>query len=221
MIVQVYGITTVDDARMVAALGVDHVGVVPEDRGNWDGVSVDQATAIVDALPAGVSSVVLSLATEVDDVLATARAVPGDYVHVVRTDVVGVDGIAAIRAAAHAQVMATVAVDGLDAIAVAQAMATVADVLLLDSRAPDTGIVGASGLVHDWSVSERVVRAVGVPVVLAGGLGPDNVTEAVTRVRPWGVDSETRTSTDHDRRRKDPDRVQRFVERARRAAVPS
>jgi phosphoribosylanthranilate isomerase len=78
-----------------------------------------------------------------------------------------------------------------------------------------TGVVGASGLVHDWSVSASVVAAVDVPVFLAGGLGPENVVAAIERVRPAGVDSETRTSRDGDRRRKDPDRVRRFIELAR------
>jgi phosphoribosylanthranilate isomerase len=54
-------------------------------------------------------------------------------------------------------------------------------------------------------------------VILAGGLGPDNVIEAIRRTRPAGVDSETRTSRDDDRRRKDPERVRLFIQRARAA----
>jgi phosphoribosylanthranilate isomerase len=52
-------------------------------------------------------------------------------------------------------------------------------------------------------------------VILAGGLGPENVAEAIARVRPAGVDSETRTSRDDDRRRKDLAKVEAFIERAR------
>ena len=76
----------------------------------------------------------------------------------------------------------------------------------------------ASGHTHDWDLSARVVAAVDVPVFLAGGLGPENVAEAIRRTRPFGVDSETRTSRDPDRRRKDPDRVRRFLIEARAAA---
>ncbi len=215
VIAQVYGITTVDDARTVAALGADRVGVVPEiTPDNWDGVDVDTANAILSALPESVTSVVLSLATTVDAVVATARAVPGDVVHVVRTDVLDPGALAAIRAELRRPVMATVAVDGPGALDHAVALARVADYLLLDSRHPSTGIVGASGHTHDWSLSATIVQRVDRPVVLAGGLGPDNVEEAIRCVRPWGVDSETRTSRDDDRRRKDPDRVHEFVERA-------
>ena len=222
MIVQVYGITTVADARMVAELGADHVGIVPEHRGNWDGVEVDVANAIVDALPEHVAAVVLSLGTTVHDVVATARAAPGDWLHVVRTDVLGADGLRAIRDATGARLMATVAIDGPEAVGRAHALSAQADALLLDSRDPASAVVGASGHTHDWSVSAAVVAAVvPAPVILAGGLGPDNVHDAIAQVAPWGVDSETRTSTDADRRRKDPDRVQRFVENARRATTRS
>ena len=58
-----------------------------------------------------------------------------------------------------------------------------------------------------------------VPVVLAGGLSPDNVAEAIRHVRPAGVDSFTWTNTTADSRRKDPERVRGFVEEARRAAA--
>jgi phosphoribosylanthranilate isomerase len=215
VIAQIYGITTVDDARMVAALGADHVGVVPETTpDNWDGVDVDTAHAILRCLPASVAGVVLSLATDVDAVLGTARAVPGDVVHVVRTDVLGAADLAAIRREAARPLMATVGVDGPEAVARARTVASVADYLLLDSRHPTTGVVGASGHTHDWAVSATIVREVARPVILAGGLGPGNVEAAIRRVRPWGVDSETRTSRDDDRRRKDPDRVREFVERA-------
>ena len=54
--------------------------------------------------------------------------------------------------------------------------------------------VGASGKVHDWNVSKAIVDSVKIPVVLAGGLSPENVREAIERVKPWGVDSLTHTN---------------------------
>jgi phosphoribosylanthranilate isomerase len=91
------------------------------------------------------------------------------------------------------------------------------DYLLLDSAHPQSGQVGATGLVHDWALSRRIAESSAVPVVLAGGLGPANVREAIEAVRPFGVDSETRTSRDDDRRRKDPEKVRVFIEQARSA----
>lgn len=117
------------------------------------------------------------------------------------------------------QIMCTIPVLGADAVSDARRYEDVADFLLLDTMDPATSVVGATGQTHDWDVSAAVVTAVHTPVVLAGGLGPDNVTAAaVARVRPAGVDSETHTSRADDRRRKDPERVRAFV-RAARARV--
>jgi phosphoribosylanthranilate isomerase len=104
-------------------------------------------------------------------------------------------------------------------VAVAREFAKVVDFLILDTQAPDIPGVGASGATHDWSVSHEIVRSVRVPVILAGGLSPENVADAVHAVRPWGVDSLTHTNrpTPGGGFRKDLDRVRAFVEAARAA----
>ena len=60
--------------------------------------------------------------------------------------------------------------------------------ILLDSMDPATGRVGGTGRTHDWNTSARLTAASPRPVVLAGGLNPDNVAEAIRRVRPFAVD---------------------------------
>jgi phosphoribosylanthranilate isomerase len=64
------------------------------------------------------------------------------------------------------------------------------DFILLDSRNPDgpARALRGTGNVHDWRVSSEIVRAVHCPVFLAGGLGPDNVAQAIADVAPFGVD---------------------------------
>jgi phosphoribosylanthranilate isomerase len=64
------------------------------------------------------------------------------------------------------------------------------DALLLDSGRPALAVkeLGGTGRVHDWSISAELVRAVSLPVFLAGGLTPANVADAVRRVGPFGVD---------------------------------
>ena len=65
------------------------------------------------------------------------------------------------------------------------------DAFLLDTFDPETGKTGATGKTHDWEISRRLVYEIARPVILAGGLTPDNVAEAIRMVRPWGVDSHT------------------------------
>jgi phosphoribosylanthranilate isomerase len=56
--------------------------------------------------------------------------------------------------------------------------------VLLDSHRPSDRQVGAVGVTHDWTISRRIVEHVQTPVMLAGGLGPDNVAEAIRAVGP-------------------------------------
>jgi phosphoribosylanthranilate isomerase len=113
------------------------------------------------------------------------------------------------------RLMLTVPVLNEDSVTQAQNLSEATDYLLLDSAHPQSGQVGATGLVHDWALSRRIVESCTAPSILAGGLGPTNVRNAIDAVRPHGVDSETRTSRDDDRRRKDPEKVRLFIERAR------
>ena len=74
------------------------------------------------------------------------------------------------------------------AIGAAQVVAGCSDYLLLDSHDPATGVVGATGLSHDWSVSTLIPPAVDVPVILAGGLTPENVAARIAEyARPGEV----------------------------------
>ena len=90
------------------------------------------------------------------------------------------------------------------------------DNFILDTDAPEYTGIGATGAVHDWAISAEIVRRVNVPVVLAGGLHPDNVAAAIRAVRPWAVDSFTHTNFPGTKR-KDPERVRAFVAAARSA----
>ena len=85
-----------------------------------------------------------------------------------------------------------VTVSGEDSIAqAARFCAPLWDAIILDSMDPITGRLGATGITHDWSLSSKIVNAASVPVILAGGLTPDNVVEAILTVRPAGVDTHT------------------------------
>lgn len=99
-----------------------------------------------------------------------------------------------------------------DPLAVARAHAPWVDAFLTDTYDPSTGRSGATGRTHDWSVSRALVAAGLRPVILAGGLTPENVAEAVRAVRPAGVDAHT--GLEDARGAKDPEKARRFVRAA-------
>jgi phosphoribosylanthranilate isomerase len=221
--VQIYTMQSTAEARAVAALGVDHIGVTPSRRGLPGEVDDATAAEICRALDGQATSVALSVETDLDAIETMVRTVQPDVVHLCGPP--GAVAPAAVaelrRALPGAAIMQAVAVTGPDAIDTARAYAAVADFLLLDSVAPGIPGVGAAGTVHDWEVSAAIVAAVAVPVFLAGGLSPDNVAEAVAIVGPWGVDSLTHTNQPLAAGgfRKDLGLVRRFVEAARHEAM--
>jgi phosphoribosylanthranilate isomerase len=89
------------------------------------------------------------------------------------------------------------------------------DAFFTDTYDPQTGATGATGKTHDWSVSRELVVRSPRPVILAGGLTPDNVSEAIHLVRPEGVDAHT--GLEDSEGRKDAAKVVRFVQAARTA----
>jgi phosphoribosylanthranilate isomerase len=220
MIVQIYGFTTPADVVAVRELAIDHIGVVlDEGFGTWDGVDEGTARSIVAEIPDSMVTVALSLGSDFDRIARTVDALQPHIVHLVRADQMTPEAVGEVRdRLTPTKVMTTVAVRDRSAIGVAQAYAECSHYLLLDSHDPATGIVGATGLTHDWSLSALIPPAVDIPVILAGGLGPENVKQAIAAVNPAGVDSETRTSRLDDKRRKDLDAVRRFVETARAIA---
>jgi phosphoribosylanthranilate isomerase len=219
VIVQIYSLTHPEDVAACARAGVDHFGVAGGGQPLPAAVSAARTRDLFAAVPDDRTSVALSAHADADAALDYARAVRPDVLHACA------DRTALPRAATAeltdrlptgVDLMRSVDVAGPDAVDVARDLDPVVDWLLLDTAAADVPGIGASGATHDWSVSRAVVDAVDVPVVLAGGLTPDNVAGAVREAGPAGVDSYTGTSLSE--RRKDRDAVDAFVRNARAAA---
>lgn len=217
MLVQIYEIGSVEEARTMAAAGVDHVGVLvgrgafPRER------SVAEARAIFAALPRRAKRVALSLSPDLGEIARVIEQAGPDIIHL---------GASAehFDAAMSAEVkrgypgvklMRSIPIVDETAIAFAKAHEGIADFLLLDSHAPGDAQIGALGRTHDWRISRRIVQTVAIPAILAGGLGPENVRDAIREVGPAGVDSKTKTDVPGTHA-KDIEAVRAFV----RAAKP-
>jgi phosphoribosylanthranilate isomerase len=151
VLVQIYGVTTPADAEMVNELGPDHVGVVLDEGFDaWDSVDVSTARAIVSKLT-DVVVVALSLAIERDQILRTLDTVSPRLLHLARAvDGMTYEALCALKVdIAPIGLIVTVPVVGSDAAKKAYDLAEAVDFLLLDRAHPTTGLVGATGLVHD------------------------------------------------------------------------
>lgn len=89
-----------------------------------------------------------------------------------------------------------------------------ADYYLLDSFNLKTNQVGGTGLVHDWNVSKSIVEKLDKPVFLAGGLNPNNVRDAISIVKPYGVD--VNSGCKNELGYKDKEKIKNFVNNAKK-----
>lgn len=89
------------------------------------------------------------------------------------------------------------------------------DAFITDTFDPKTGASGATGKTHDWSISRRLVELADKPVILAGGLTPENVKRAILEVRPAGIDSHT--GVEDSNGRKSREKVCKFLSEASEA----
>lgn len=90
--------------------------------------------------------------------------------------------------------------------------AAVVDSILLDTG--KAGKPGGTGCVHDWALSRRIARETRLPLILAGGLKPENVQEAIRVVSPYAVDTASGVETSG---KKDAVKIKKFIEEVRYA----
>ena len=103
------------------------------------------------------------------------------------------------RALPYLKIIKAVSVTGKESISNAKKFDGYVDSIILDSRTHDR--LGGTGVTHDWTISRAIVKELTIPVILAGGLTPDNLYNAITTVRPYAVDVNSGVETEH---RKDP-----------------
>jgi len=242
MITQIYEIQTPEEAEACAALGADHIGSVLVSRDDWRQPVVRQAARRT--RQAGKKHCLIPLFGGVDDVSRALDYYEPDIVHFCDA-LVDSEGrllppgpLLELQESLHArfpglQIMRSIPVRAhgsrseAQTLEAARAFEAASDWLLIDTwlgaENPE-GFIGITGRTADRDVSAELVRRSRVPVILAGGLSPENVHDAVLRVRPAGVDSCTLTNARGSdgkpiRFRKDLDKVGRFVREARDARV--
>lgn len=195
--VKICGITRLEDLQAAARAGADAIGLVfypPSPRA----VDVASARVLVAAAPPFVTTVGLFVDMAPDEVRSIVAATGIDLVQFHGNETpeqcraVGRPYIKAVRMAPEVDLE--------------QLAATYHDArgLLLDSY--DRDRPGGTGETFDWA---RIPTGLSLPVVLAGGLRPDNVAQAVAEVAPWAVD--VSSGVEQAKGIKDPDKIVAFI----------
>ncbi len=215
MLTQIYEVSTEDEARAISALGIDRVGVLVGDGRFPRELPLASAMNVARAISPPAKFCALFLTADIPMVATWALQLRPAIVHLGASAelVAPGDVIELKRTLPATPIMRSVPVVGEESIAIAQSYDAIADFILLDSHRANDNQIGALGVTHDWRISRRIVELVRTPVILAGGLGPENVGDAIRAVAPHGVDSKTKTDRDGSHA-KDIDKVRRFRDAA-------
>jgi phosphoribosylanthranilate isomerase len=199
MKVQIYTLQSVEEALEVSSTGVQHIGITPSYIGLPGEISYEVAKSICNEVTE-VTKVALSVSSDLDEIVDMVMYVNPDILHLCgEPGEVNVKDIISLRNKLqnyerNIPIMQAISVEDNSAIEFAKEYENVCEYFILDTSTTLVQGVGASGKVHDWNISKSIVDTVKIPVILAGGLSPDNVKEAIAKVNPWGVDSLTHTN---------------------------
>lgn len=173
--VKICGLRDAQMMQAAAASGAAYVGLVffPKSPRH---VGIDHAAKIAIEVPLGVAKVALVVNAGEAQLDAILDKVPLDMLQLHGAE--SPERVAAIRARYGLPVMKAVGVAGSDDLAALDTYAQVADQILVDAKPPkDADLPGGNGLAFDWQLIAR--RRWSVPWMLAGGLSPANVVEAI------------------------------------------
>lgn len=174
--VKICGITRVEDGLQAARLGVDAIGLVFYEKSPRH-VSLQQAAEICAALPGFVTTVSLFFNATEDHVQQVLQALPVDLIQFH-----GSESAAFCRSFGRPYIKALGMADN-DRLLEQLNDYRDARAILLDSHAP--GAAGGTGQAFDW---HSIPRGLAANMILAGGLTPANIADAIHAVRPYGVD---------------------------------
>ena len=214
--IKICGITSVAEASLAERYGADAIGLLVGRRHRaCDFVKRDVAHKICQSVVPFITPVLVTHLEDPNQILRLVDAVPCPVLQL-HSDLLP-SVLATLRERLRPKkVIGKVSIQGRDALDRAREIESSVDAIVLDSVDPMTDRVGGTGKTHDWSLSAKIVANCKVPVVLAGGLTPQNVMEAIHIVRPFAVD--VNSGVEKPDGRKSKERIFRFIAAVRSAS---
>ena len=187
--VKICCIQSIEEAWLAIKYGASALGLVSEMPSGPGPISEKLIKEIAAIIPPGITSVLLTCKTNTQQIIEQQRKCGINAIQIVDRLEKGryqdfreaIPGISIIQ---------VIHVSGEESIEEAVSIAPHVDAILLDSGNLSLKVkeLGGTGRTHDWSISRKIRKSVDVPIFLAGGLNPENVTEAIRQVGPFGVD---------------------------------
>ncbi len=217
-IAQIYGIKSVSDAKMVTEMGADHLGVA---YGSPRFLNFDQAREVFNAIGDKAVKIGLTISYDLEEIVTMVTTVMPDILHL-SGDIAKFTPSQIVELKNRVKglkIMQALPANDPKIFDYVKEYEPVSDFFLIDTVKEGAGDIGATGLTHDLLIDKKIVEMTKIPCIIAGGLGSTNVAEAIRIVRPYGVDSLTKTNLDTPQgdHFKDPLKVKAFIESIRKA----
>ena len=178
-----------DDVQLALRYGIRSLGFVSEMPTSVGVIPEGLIRDLVQLVPSGVRTFLLTSEYDVNRIVAQQKFTCVNTLQLVSR--ITEDALVELRERLpDVSLVQVVHVTGMGAIEEARKISPYVDGILLDSGNPDKPEegLGGTGRIHNWELSAEIVKLVEKLVFLAGGLRPDNVAEAISRVHPYGVD---------------------------------
>lgn len=213
MIIQMAGITNVEDAVFCAQNGVDIIGLlVGQVHNSNEFISKQSAKEIKDALPPSTLTTLITHLEDADKIIDIAKYVDVDYIqlhsYIMESEVEKIK-----KALPDKKLLRLIHIDNGKILNDISRFKYV-DFYFTDSINKKTNQFGGTGLMHDWSVDKKLIQSLDKPVFIAGGLNPDNVAQIIEYCKPYGVDVNSGCRAEKGGR--DFEKVKLFVKNAKR-----
>lgn len=212
--VKICGITREEDLATAVAAGADAVGFVVDVTSSPRNLTLKEAESLMKQVPIFVDSVVVTVTNDIDLLAKICEKLKPDVLQVHGENL---SEASIIREKIHdARLIKAIHAKKSNVTKAAVEASNSFDAILLDSFV--YGKYGGTGVVHDWELSKRVKQIIQPkPLILAGGLKPENVKDAIRIVQPYAVDVssgvEIRPSV------KDPKKVFEFIKNAKEVRI--
>lgn len=210
-VIKVCGIQNPEEALGAVAAGANTIGMllgVPDYV--EDKITPGEAKRIVEALPDGIRTVMVTHLPERDEIIRIAEYTGVTTIQI-HDDMSPEDMKRLREKLPEIEIIKTVHVRCEDAVKKAKEYEAFCDMILLDTMSGNR--IGGTGETHDWNISKEIVDELNIPVILAGGLTPGNIGDAIRKVKPAGIDANS--GLEDDDGAKDFDKIWVFAEAGR------
>lgn len=215
--IQIAGIIDKEEAELVIASGAEFLGFPLRLPVHKEDLTEEYTAEIISGFPEGVHGILITYLDKAEEIFDLMRKLNCEIVQlhgsIAKAEIVKLKELLPEAAVIKSLVVSENNFDELrDTV---ELLSGVCSAFITDTFDPATGASGATGKTHDWKISRELVKLSPIPVILAGGLNPSNVKEAIMSVKPAGVD--VHTGVENSNGRKSAQKLEKFIRKAKEA----